>query len=129
MPKESPIVSYLKYPAIDKILYGNPYPKNFSVALYKKFGVKREKIPYFVQRTERTVKSRLLSLKKSDKVNTLSTLTGVPKIKIIERVLRGNLGLNREDMLVYLMGVSDKLESDGVDNPNLRYEIIRLLKK
>ncbi len=127
--KESPVVSYLKYPVIDKILYSKPYPKNLDVALYKKFKVRRERAQYFVQRTERTVKTRLASLEKSDKINTISELTCIPKLKVIERVLRGNVGLNRKDILLYFMGVSDKLEADGVDNPNLRYEIISLLKK
>ncbi len=127
--KESPVVSYLKYPVIDKILYGKPYPKNIDVSLYKKFKVMRERVPYFVQRTERTVKTRLASLEKSAKISMISELTGIPKLKVIERVLRGNVGLNRKDILLYFMGVSDKLEADGVDNPNLRYEIISLLKK
>lgn len=37
--------------------------------------------------------------------------------------------LNREDMLIYLMSALDKFDADGIDNPSLRNEVFKLLKK
>ena len=129
MKRESPVILYLKHKAVDKILHGKSYPKSLDEVLSGKFKIFRKSIPAYITRTERAVKSRLAALEKSEKVDNISVLCGIPKTKIIERVLRGNMKLNREDMLIYLMSALDKFDADGIDNPMLRSEVFKLLKK
>ena len=128
MKKEIPAKSYLRFMVVDKILLGEPYPKSRDEILINKFGVFRKAIPSLVRQVEKAVKMEIARLEKSDKVNTISVLGMVPKKKVIERVAKKNLRLNKEQMSTYLMGILDKLDSDGIDNPLLRSEVFKLLK-
>ena len=128
MKKEIPAKSYLRFMAVNKILLGEPYPKSRDEILINKFGVFRKAIPALVRQVEKAVKMEIARLEKSDKVNTISVLGMVPKKKVIERAAKKNLMLNKEQMSLYLMGILDKLDSDGIDNPSLRTEVFKLLK-
>ncbi len=128
MNKEIPAKSYLRYMVVDKVLLGEPYPKSRDEILINKFGVFRKAIPSLVRQVEKAVKMEITRLEKSDKVDTISVLGMVPKKRVIERVAKKNLRLNKEHISAYLMGILDKLDSDGIDNPSLRNEVFRLLK-
>lgn len=127
--RELPSVSYLRQLAVGKILHGNPYPGSRDVILTDKLGVFKNAIPKLVRQVEKAVKIEIARLNKSEKVETISVLCGIPKNRVIERVARKNLKLNREQMLIYLMSALDKFDAEGVDNPMLRSEVFRLLKK
>ena len=129
MKSEIPAISYLRYMVVDKVLLGEPYPKSRDEVLINKFGVFRKAIPSLVRQVEKAVKMEIARLEKSDKVNTISVLGMLPKKKVIERVAKKNLKLNKEQMSLYLMGILDKLDSDGIDNPSLRAEVFVLFKK
>ena len=128
MKKEIPAISYLRYMVVDKVLLGEPYPKSRDEILVNKFGVFRKAIPKLVRQVEKAVKIEIARLEKSDKVDTVSVLGMVPKKRVIERVAKKNLKPNKEQMSLYLMGILDKLDGDGIDNPLLRNEVFKLLK-